>query len=364
MSNTEENIRYWVSLFPEYRDEKRISELLEKMLGKNIHQLAEEAVNLRNDTGSKEAEVRAIIEAPQNKKLADIREKLSKNVSMYGFYEPIINLCLNRYSDRLEEYDFPVEEVIKTVLTEISEISLKTLVLDVNDAREAGILSGETSEERYSYYENQLLGSREYMIKLYAKYSELVRLVIKVSADCCDYFLEILMNFEREKEVASKLVTGGSNPQKITEIKVGQGDRHNGKSVAFVTFDDGSRVIYKPHSLVTEEGFGRLIEKMNRENDGTLLDMKATEVYSGKNHGWVKIIGNKEAENQEEVRSFYVRAGQILCLLYTLNTVDCHFENIISYGEYPVIIDCETLFHPYIVGRNSGIGIRCDSVYK
>ena len=43
MSNTEENIRYWVSLFPEYRDEKRISELLEKMLGKNIHQLAEEA---------------------------------------------------------------------------------------------------------------------------------------------------------------------------------------------------------------------------------------------------------------------------------------------------------------------------------
>ena len=131
MSNTEENIRYWVSLFPEYRDEKRISELLEKMLGKNIHQLAEEAVNLRNDTDSKEAEVRAIIEAPQNKKLADIREKLSKNVSMYGFYEPIINLCLNRYSDRLEEYDFPVEEVIKTVLTEISEISLKTLVLDV-----------------------------------------------------------------------------------------------------------------------------------------------------------------------------------------------------------------------------------------
>ena len=41
-------------------------------------------------------------------------------------------------------------------------------------------------------------------------------------------------------------------------------------------------------------------------------------------------------------RIFYIRFGEILALSYILNATDLHMENLIAYGEYPVIIDLET----------------------
>ena len=37
--------------------------------------------------------------------------------------------------------------------------------------------------------------------------------------------------------------------------------------------------------------------------------------------------------------------GYYLALFYLLNTTDMHNDNIISFNEYPVYIDLETLFH-------------------
>jgi lantibiotic modifying enzyme len=48
---------------------------------------------------------------------------------------------------------------------------------------------------------------------------------------------------------------------------------------------------------------------------------------------------------QEEIKRYYQRAGQLLCLLYVLGANDCHNENLIACGEHPVLVDLETLMH-------------------
>ena len=49
--------------------------------------------------------------------------------------------------------------------------------------------------------------------------------------------------------------------------------------------------------------------------------------------------------DHDEARRYYERAGMLLCLFYVLEGTDCHYENIIASGEYPVLIDTETLMH-------------------
>src|SRR5262249_52049715 len=36
----------------------------------------------------------------------------------------------------------------------------------------------------------------------------------------------------------------------------------------------------------------------------------------------------------------------LVCLLYAIRGTDCHFENLVARGEYPSLIDTETLFQP------------------
>ena len=62
-------------------------------------------------------------------------------------------------------------------------------------------------------------------------------------------------------------------------------------------------------------------------------------------HGWVEFVEHLPCRDHDEARRYYERAGMLLCLFYVLEGTDCHYENIIASGEYPVLIDTETLMH-------------------
>ena len=56
-------------------------------------------------------------------------------------------------------------------------------------------------------------------------------------------------------------------------------------------------------------------------------------------------IDYKSCFNKNEANDFYTRSGNLLCLLYLLNAVDFHHENLIAHGSFPVLVDLESLFH-------------------
>jgi type 2 lantibiotic biosynthesis protein LanM len=65
-------------------------------------------------------------------------------------------------------------------------------------------------------------------------------------------------------------------------------------------------------------------------------------------YGWMEFVPQLPCQSVAEVQTYYQRAGALLCLLYALESVDCHLENLIAHGSHPVLIDLETLFHPYV----------------
>lgn len=363
MVKSESVIKSWTSLYPEYGTQEDAADLIKRVWGTSMEELAEESCNILNNPEKLKVEAEKLTKAAKHPKLDDFTKFAADKVSMYGFFVPIINHIFNNYDESFEKYRYPIGHVIETVLEQVSEYTLKTLVLEINSAREKGLLKGDTSEDRYKYFEKVLLFDTEFVTSLYARYNVLAEVLLKAADDDCKYFIEIIKNYENDKELIKDKL-GVSDCGNIKLIDTGKGDKHNGKSVAFVEFEDGTKLIYKPHSLGTETGFFRLIEWFNSERTDNLLDMKATESADAGDHGWSLIIKCKDAESMQDVNDFYIRAGQMLCFLYTMNTVDCHFENIISDGAYPILVDCETLFHPHIIGRNSGIGRKSDRIYE
>jgi type 2 lantibiotic biosynthesis protein LanM len=141
---------------------------------------------------------------------------------------------------------------------------------------------------------------------------------------------------------------------KVIEIKTGLSDGHNqGRSVISLTFESGLKLIYKPKDLGLDQAYNQLLtwcnqqwqQKYAQSSTSEFLDFKITKILNRGHYGWVEYIEQKPCENEISAHNFYQRSGILLCLLYVLRANDCHHENLIAQGEYPVLIDMETLMH-------------------
>jgi type 2 lantibiotic biosynthesis protein LanM len=93
----------------------------------------------------------------------------------------------------------------------------------------------------------------------------------------------------------------------------------------------------------TEAAYHRLLAWLNEQ--GAPLPFKVLRALDCSTHGWVEFVEYLSCRDKDEARRYYERAGMLLCLFYVLEGTDCHYENIIASGEYPVLIDTETLMH-------------------
>ncbi|HEU9852703.1 TPA: DUF4135 domain-containing protein, partial [Streptococcus pneumoniae] len=125
------------------------------------------------------------------------------------------------------------------------------------------------------------------------------------------------------------------------------------KSVSKIFLSSGNTIIYKPRSLNIEKSFEKMMEFLRDQN--AILDYKLPNIISTEKYGFCEYIDTEECMNDLDVKGFYQRIGELLGILYSLNSVDFHYENIIAKGAYPVPIDLETLIHPQIVDRNNDL---------
>jgi len=128
-------------------------------------------------------------------------------------------------------------------------------------------------------------------------------------------------------------------------VRTGLSDPHdNGRTVIAVEFSSGFRLIYKPRSLGIEKAYFDFIAWLNHA--GGLLPFRVLAILDRGDYGWVEHVEHRTCDSDDEIRRYYRRAGNLLCLVYVLNGTDCHYENLIAEGEHPVLVDLETIFHP------------------
>jgi lantibiotic modifying enzyme len=134
-------------------------------------------------------------------------------------------------------------------------------------------------------------------------------------------------------------------PGSVVAVNPALGDMHlGGRQVMGVAFANGLRLIYKPRDIVIDFVFNQFVAWLN--DRGAPAALRPLRVLDCGTHGWIEHVASENCRDQAAVERYYCRAGALLCVVYLLQGVDCHAENLIAAGEQPVLVDCETLLCP------------------
>lgn len=129
-------------------------------------------------------------------------------------------------------------------------------------------------------------------------------------------------------------------------IRPGLSDAHGGgRTVTRLSFAGGEALFYKPRPVDMEWGCAQFVEWFNGQDHG-MPPLRALSVLPRTDYGWMEAARPALCTHVDAVARFYHRAGMLLALADLFCGVDFHSENLIASGEYPVIVDLETLFHP------------------
>lgn len=129
------------------------------------------------------------------------------------------------------------------------------------------------------------------------------------------------------------------------EVRSGLSDPHDGgRTVAIVHFASGLRVVYKPRAVGLEAAFHHLVAWWN-ERAGPLT-LFAPRVIDRGAYGWMEFVAHVACPDRRAALRYWARAGALLALTGLFDATDLHFGNVIARGEYPALVDLETLLHP------------------
>jgi type 2 lantibiotic biosynthesis protein LanM len=220
----------------------------------------------------------------------------------------------------------------------------RTLVLELHVARLREELAGETPEARYRSFVGRLRRP-EVAAALLDEYPVLARLAVETAGDWVEAGAEVVERLAADLPLLIRELWDGEAPGSLTAVSGGLGDRHrSGRSVMKLTFESGRRVVYKPRSMTVDAQFQGLLSRLDEIGDPPPLGV--VRVLDRGTYGWMEHVSPAPCTHRDGLERFHRRLGVYLALLWTLDAVDLHFENLIAAGERPVLVDLETLFHP------------------
>lgn len=226
----------------------------------------------------------------------------------------------------------------------------RTLVLELNVARLQGLLQGDTPEERFQSFV-QRLRQRDVALSILQEYPVLARQLTICIEQWVAVSLEFLQHLCSDWETIKSTFTPDNDPGVLTEISGGAGDSHrDGRSVVIAKFSFGFQVVYKPRSMSLDIHFQELLHWIDERREHP--SFRTLNIIDRGTYGWVEFIEAQTCSFKVEIEQFYQRQGAYLAILYALEAVDFHHENLIAAGEHPILLDLEALFHPRVGGMD------------
>ncbi len=237
------------------------------------------------------------------------------------------------------------EGITRDLGARLAGLGVRTLVLELNRAREAGTLQGTTPEERFTDFVRQT-GTSDGLARLFTTYPVLARL----TGQACLYTVETSVELmQRLSDDVAALADRFGELGDLTAISGGAGDAHaRGRSVRLLEFSGGRKLVYKPRPLDLHARFTEIVRWLNARLPG--LELSTVDALVRPGYGWLEFIDRAPCADLGEVDRFYRRQGVLLALVHALDGTDVHYENLIAHGEHPVLVDLETLFHPTLRG--------------
>jgi type 2 lantibiotic biosynthesis protein LanM len=275
--------------------------------------------------------------------------------SILNIFSKEINLARIKVSEKLESFDLPddnkepiLEKIYKCLENRLLR-STEWTILSHYILLEKELQSNNTTEKINSFCELLL----DFDIVNY--FSETFPLMYdNINREIEQWFINCMNIYERYKndmhEIES-VIFSGENPGLLLNLDIDMGDKHiNGESVSMLTFKNGKKLIYIPGERKLHKHFKELTDWIDSFLN---IGFKNPKYIIHNTHTWIEFIEEKSCSEEYQINSFYTRTGANIALLYALEGSDFHYENIIACGEYPVIIDLESFFHPAMPYENN-----------
>lgn len=233
-------------------------------------------------------------------------------------------------------------------VAEATDVQLmRTMAVEVNAARLAGELAGDSAEERFDDWVERTRSAAG-LARLLDEYPVLGRFLAVRLSDFADAAVEVITRLSADAaQIAARFPECRGE---VTHVSTSAGDTHrSGRSVVVLTFASGAKLVYKPHSVGVDAAFQDLLSWMNArasEIGANLPALQTTRALDRGTHGWCEWVEHAYATAPGGVARFYERQGVLLALLYAIEATDLHSDNVVATGEHPVVVDLEALFHP------------------
>lgn len=138
----------------------------------------------------------------------------------------------------------------------------------------------------------------------------------------------------------------------LKSIQLTGSDFHNrGQQVAIIESTGGTKAVYKPRSVMPDEGLvgdkGSAFAELNEMSDE--LQLPTMHFRERKGYAYAQYAEQKPTKSAPEIRQYYRRLGQTAVASKLLGVNDLHQENIMATPDRPTIIDAETSFLPYVM---------------
>jgi lantibiotic modifying enzyme len=185
------------------------------------------------------------------------------------------------------------------------------------------------------------------------RYKVLPRILSTTIQDWIAFNAELFTRIESDRVPIEKRLRCSAILPRIISLKEDVSDKHtHGRSVAVIDFEDGTSIVYKPRSLAADNLLGEFISWGLRAGD--LPEFRIPSVLNCEGYGWAEYIAHQNLTSVAAAKRFYERSGMMLFALYALNGTDAHHNNIIAHGEYPVLVDMETVMHQDLTNTGTG----------
>lgn len=261
----------------------------------------------------------------------------SKVYNEFSFYESMLVSFWPKFSSFLksmqifDNVDLVLNSIKKSFLEHLYLLSSSIFVTEIKFNNTSGEDFFEKLGTDVQFYDSFINKYRVWLLISYKFLEEEIQYITEFLERLNKDYIEIMSNFF-------------SYESKIRQLSLSLGDRHKGQSVIKIV-SEGGTFFYKPRSAKIDTVFSCFLEKLTCNNH-SILPMLIPKFIDYGSYSWYEGVNFQPLETTdiEGIKNYYRRLGQILCIIYVLNGGDLHYENIISHGEYPIIIDMEALF--------------------
>lgn len=248
------------------------------------------------------------------------------NLGLAAFVEPFVarassNIKAFLDSERtiLCNHESLLDNASKELRTRLTNLAVKTLVLELNAYRLLGRLDGDTPEARFDAFCCRL-ADPAVRNEMHLEYPVLCRSLLLAAEQWTVAMKECVTHAHADAPLIRERFFKHLPPLSLIRVGSALGDQHRGRAVRLVEFSDGATVLYKPRSLSPDIHFGELAEFTNRM--GWSPKFEVHSCIDRGDYGWASIVRPGDCTDVAAVERFYERVGGYLCLLHlTSSTV-------------------------------------------